>query len=114
MDQLAYEEATELYERALEVLELQDEPDERRRLKLALAMGGAEASAAQVSDARRAFGKAAESARSLGDADGLVGAAIGIAMMSEAGQDRRAADRPDRRGPSRRSAQSRAPLAPRC
>ncbi len=86
MEQLAYEEATELYERALEVLELEDEVDERRRLRLALAMGGAEASAAQISDARKAFGRAAESARALGDADGLVGAAIGIAMLSEAGR----------------------------
>ena len=86
MGQLAYEEASELYERALEVLELEDEPDERRRLSLSLAMGGAEASAAQISAARRAFGQAAESARALGDADGLVGAAIGIAMLSEAGK----------------------------
>ena len=86
MEQLAYEEASELYERALEVLELEDEPDERRRLSLSLAMGGAEASAAQISAARRAFGQAAESARALGDADGLVGAAIGIAMLSEAGK----------------------------
>lgn len=85
MEQLAYEEATELYERALEVLELGDDPDERRRLRLALAMGGAEASAAKVADARRAFGMAAQSARGLGDADGLVGAAIGIAMLSDAG-----------------------------
>ena len=85
MEQLAYEEASELYGRALEVLELHDHPDERRRLALALALGGAEASASRVSDARRAFGKAAESARALADADGLVGAAIGIAMMGEAG-----------------------------
>ena len=85
MDQLAYEEATELYERALEVLELEDDPDERRRLRLALALGGAEARAAQVADARKAFGRAAESARALGDADGLTGAAIGIAILSEAG-----------------------------
>jgi class 3 adenylate cyclase len=85
MEQLAYEEASEFYERALEVLELSDEPDERRRLALALAMGGAEACASQVSDARAAFGRAAESARALGDAGGLVGAAIGIAMLSEAG-----------------------------
>ncbi len=85
MEQLAYEEAAELYERALEVLELSPEPDERTRLGIALAMGGAEAGASRVSDARRAFGRAAESARTLGDSDGLVGAAIGIAMLTEAG-----------------------------
>ena len=77
---------SDLYERALEVLELQDEPDERRRAAAwLLALGGAEASAARVADAREAFERAAESARALGDADGLVGAAIGIAMLSEAG-----------------------------
>ena len=75
----------DLYERALEVLELKDEPDERRRAELALVLGGAEASAARISDARKAFGRAAESPRALGDADGLVGAAIGIAMLGEAG-----------------------------
>lgn len=90
MEQLAYEEAAETYERAVEVLELSDEPDQRRRLRLSLALGGAEARAAQVADARRAFGQAAECARALGDADGLVGAAIGIALLSEAGKvDRR-------------------------
>jgi class 3 adenylate cyclase len=86
MGQLAYEEAAEMYEGALEVLSLDEAPDERRRLALALALGGAEASAARVSDARRAFGLAAESARALGDADGLVGAAMGIAMLTTAGR----------------------------
>jgi class 3 adenylate cyclase len=90
MEQLAYEEASEIYERALEVLDLAPEPDQRRRMGIALALGGAEASAAQVADGRRAFGQAAECARALGDADGLVGAAIGIAMLSDAGNvDRR-------------------------
>jgi class 3 adenylate cyclase len=39
-----------------------------------------------VADAREAFERAAESARSLDDTDSLVGAAIGIAMMSDAGR----------------------------
>ena len=86
MEQLAYEDAVDVYERALEVMDLMDEPDEARRCKLLLALGGAEASAARFADARRAFGRAAESARSLGRADYLVGAAIGIAMLSEAGK----------------------------
>ncbi len=93
MEQLAYEDAAEVYGRALEVLELTDRPDEARRCTLLLALGGAEAGAARVSDARRAFGAAAEAARQLGDADSLVGAAIGIAMLSEAGNvDRRLVD----------------------
>ena len=90
MEQLAYEDAVEVYERALEVMDLMDDPDEDRRAKMLLALGGAEASAARFADARRAFGRAAEAARSLGRSDYLVGAAIGIAMLSEAGNvDRR-------------------------
>ncbi len=86
MEQLAYEDAVDVYGRALEVLELMDEPDEALRCSLLLALGGAEAKSARVADARDAFESAADSARRLDDADSLVGAAIGIAMMSAAGQ----------------------------
>jgi class 3 adenylate cyclase len=86
MEQLAYEDATDVYERALEVLELTDEPDEALRCRLLLALGGAEAKSARVADARQAFERAADAARALDDADSLVGAAMGIAMMSEAGR----------------------------
>jgi class 3 adenylate cyclase/tetratricopeptide (TPR) repeat protein len=86
MEQLAYEDAVDVYGRALEVLELMDEPDEALRCQLLLALGGAEAKSARVADAREAFEGAAESARRLDDTDGLVGAAIGIAMMSDAGR----------------------------
>ena len=93
MEQLAYEDASEVYGRALEVLDLTEDPDEAHRCRLQLALGGAEASASQVADARRAFGAAAESARRLGDTDSLVGATIGIAILSEAGNvDRRLVD----------------------
>jgi len=85
MEQLAYEDAIEVYGRALEALDLTGEADEAQRCRLLLALGGAEACASRVADARRAFGGAAEAARKLGDADSLVGAAIGIAMMGEAG-----------------------------
>jgi class 3 adenylate cyclase len=86
MEQLAYEDAVDVYGRALEVLELIDEPDESLRCALLLSLGGAEAKSARVADAREAFEKAADSARSLDDTDSLVGAAIGIAMMSDAGR----------------------------
>ena len=86
MEQLAYEDAVDVYGRALEVLELMDEPDEALRCSLLLALGGAEAKSARVTDAREAFERAAESARRLDDDDSLVGAAIGIAMMSDAGR----------------------------
>ncbi len=86
MEQLAYEDAVDVYGRALEVLELMDEPDESLRCALLLSLGGAEAKSARVADAREAFEKAADSARRLDDTDSLVGAAIGIAMMSDAGR----------------------------
>ena len=59
------------YERALEALELSDEPDEAR-CGLLLALGGPEAKAARVADARAAFERAAASARPRRP-DGLVG-----------------------------------------
>ncbi len=86
MEQLAYEDAVDVYGRALEVLELMDDPDEALRCSLLLALGGAEMKSARVADARDAFERAAESARRLDDTDSLVGAAIGIAMMSDAGR----------------------------
>jgi class 3 adenylate cyclase len=86
MEQLAYEDAVDVYGRALEVLELMDDPDEALRCRLLLALGGAEAKSARVADAREAFELAADSARGLDDTDSLVGAAIGIAMLSDAGR----------------------------
>ena len=73
MEQLAYEDAVDVYGRALEVLELMDEPDEALRCSLLLSLGGAEAKSARVADAREAFERAAESARRLDDTDSLVG-----------------------------------------
>src|SRR5918995_2634319 len=86
IEQLAYEDAVDVYSRALEVLELMDDPDERLRCSLLLALGGAEAKSARVADAREAFERAADSARRLDDTDSLIGAAIGIAMISDAGR----------------------------
>jgi eukaryotic-like serine/threonine-protein kinase len=86
MDQLAYEDAVDVYGQALEVLELMEEPDEALRCRLLLSLGGAEAKSARVADARAAFERAADSARRLDDNDSLVGAAIGIALMSDAGR----------------------------
>src|SRR3954467_11666780 len=86
MEQLAYEDAVDVYGRALEVLELMDDPDEALHCSLLLSLGGAEAKSARVADARDAFERAAESARRLDDTDSLVGAAIGIAMLSDAGR----------------------------
>ncbi len=86
MGQLAYEESAELYERALEVLELSDEPDETLRCRLLLCLGGAQTGSARFGNASDAFQRAAESARATGDTDKLVGAAIGLSVLSEAGK----------------------------
>ena len=43
MEQLAYEDAVDVYGRALEVLELMDDPDEALHCSLLLSLGGAEA-----------------------------------------------------------------------
>jgi eukaryotic-like serine/threonine-protein kinase len=86
MEQLAYEDAVDVYGRALEVLDLMDDPDEELRCRLLLALGGAEAKSARVADAREAFERAAEAARRLDDTDSLVGATIGSAMLSDAGR----------------------------
>ena len=86
MGQLAYEEAAELYERALEALELSDEPDEALRCRLLLSLGGAQTGAARFARASDAYRRAAESARATGDTDKLVGAAIGLSVLSEAGK----------------------------
>jgi class 3 adenylate cyclase len=85
MGQLAYEEAAELYERALEVLELSDQPDEARRCALLLSLGRAHTAAARFAEARGAYERAAASARALGDTDSLVDATIGISILTEAG-----------------------------
>jgi class 3 adenylate cyclase len=86
MGQLAYEESAEVYDRALEVLELSDEPDENLRCRLLLCLGGAHTGASRFADASDAFHRAAESARALGNTDRLVGAAIGLSVLSEAGK----------------------------
>ena len=131
MEQLAYEDAVDVYERALEVMELIDEPDEARRTRLLLALGGAEASAARFADARKAFGGAADSARTHGrrrrpgrrgdrDRDAEHGRqgrrAAGRADRRGAGGDRPRADRRPRApcsAPSRRSSTGSTPRASR-
>ncbi len=86
MEKLAYEDAAELYGRVLEALELSGEPDQARRCALLLALGGAQMSAGNFADSRAAFLGAAEIARSIGNADSLTGAALGVALLSEAGR----------------------------
>jgi tetratricopeptide (TPR) repeat protein len=74
---LAYEDAAQLYERALRALELTGS-DGARRCDLLLALGGAYARAGSVQPARWAFRRAADHARRLHSPERLAQAAIGF------------------------------------
>jgi predicted ATPase len=77
MKLLAYEEAVSHYARALQVLERQT-PDERRRGELLLWLGDALWRAGESARARDSFIQAAQAAQSLGAADMLARAALGL------------------------------------
>jgi predicted ATPase len=74
---LAYEDAAQLYERALHALELTG-GNGARRCDLLLALGGAYARAGSVQPARAAFRRAARCARRLRSAERLAQAALGF------------------------------------
>ena len=59
----AHEEAARSYDLALQALELEDSPDERRRATLLLALGDAQHHAGNISDARAALAQVADIAR---------------------------------------------------
>ena len=82
--QLGHEEAAELYERALDVLEL-CAPDPKRTVELQIALGEAQMRAGKLAEARETFDRAADGARELGSTELLVGAAFGLAATSEVG-----------------------------
>jgi class 3 adenylate cyclase len=82
--QLGHEEAAELYERALETLEL-CERDEHRQCELLVALGDAQNRAGKLGEARKTFDRAAAAATQLDSTELLVRAATGIAYASEVG-----------------------------
>ena len=75
---LAYEEAAGHYERALQVLELQETADPAARCDLLLALGGARMGAGEVAQARKTFLHAAEIARRARLPERLASAALGL------------------------------------
>ena len=87
--QLGYEEAVELYERALETLEL-CERDEERSCRLLVVLGEVQTRAGKLAEARGTLDRAADAALALGSTEMLVRAAFGLAYVSEVG------DRDDR------------------
>jgi class 3 adenylate cyclase len=83
--QLAHEDAAGLYGKALEVLDL-CEDDPPRRLRLLLARGDAETRAGHFGGAaRQTLLEAAAAARTLDDSEALARAALGVSVLSEAG-----------------------------
>ena len=81
---LGHEEAAELYERALETLELCDR-DERREAELLLALGEAQTKAGKMTEARGTLDRAADASLELDATDLLVRSGIGLAYVGEVG-----------------------------
>ncbi len=78
---LAYDDAIAHYERALAALALEP-PDDRRRMEVFLALGEAAWRAGRNPRAREAFAQAVRSARTLGDRQAHVRAALRFAHVS--------------------------------
>jgi class 3 adenylate cyclase/tetratricopeptide (TPR) repeat protein len=75
---LAYEEATNHYERALQTLELMEPVDEAQRCELLLAMGDAQMKAGDTSTATDTFLTAVDLSRTLKDPQLLARSAVGL------------------------------------
>jgi eukaryotic-like serine/threonine-protein kinase len=74
----AYEEAAGHFERALQVLGLQEQPDVARRCELLIALGTARSRAGATGPARETFMRAAALARRIPSASRLARAALGL------------------------------------
>ncbi len=83
---LAYEDAVLHYQRALQVIELKEEPDEEKRIELLLALGAAQARAGEAGRARETFFEAADLARRIGAAELRAQAALGFGGNLEASE----------------------------
>jgi DNA-binding SARP family transcriptional activator len=75
---LGYEEAAAHYERGLEAITVNGQPQWQRRCELLLALGEARWGEGELDKARQACGQAAELAEKLGDATALAHAALGF------------------------------------
>ena len=75
---LAWEEAAELFERALAALELAERPGPQQRCELLLAVGEARMAASDVPAARTAYAQAGELARRIGSPEALAQAGLGL------------------------------------
>jgi DNA-binding CsgD family transcriptional regulator len=78
LEVLAWEDAAELFERALAALELAGRPGPQQRCELLLAVGEARMAASDVPAARTAYQQAGELARRIGSAEALARAGLGL------------------------------------
>jgi predicted ATPase len=80
LDLLAWEEAAELFGRALAALELDERPDPQQRCELLLALGEAKMAASEMPAARAAYQQAAQLARQTGQPEALARAGLGLGV----------------------------------
>jgi tetratricopeptide (TPR) repeat protein len=85
LEVLAWEEAADLFERALAALELAERPDPQQRCQLLLALGEARMAAGDVAAARVAYQQAGEVASRIGAAELLARAALGLGVEFTSG-----------------------------
>jgi predicted ATPase/DNA-binding CsgD family transcriptional regulator len=85
LEVLAWEEAADLFERALAALELAERPDQQQRCQLLLALGEASMAAGDVAAARAAYQQAGEVARRIGAAELLARAGLGLGVEFTSG-----------------------------
>ena len=78
LEVLAWEDAAELFERALAALELAERPGPQQRCELLLAVGEARMAASDVPAARTAYQQAGELARRIGSPEALARAGLGL------------------------------------
>ena len=85
MEVLAWEDAAELFERALAALDLAERPGPQQRCELLLAVGEARMAAGDVPAARTAYQQAGELARRIGSPEALARAGLGLGLEFTSG-----------------------------
>jgi tetratricopeptide (TPR) repeat protein len=85
LELLAWEDAAGLFERALAALELAEQPDQRQRCELLLALGEARMAASVVPGARAAYRQAGELARRIGAPEAVARAGLGLGVEFTSG-----------------------------
>jgi class 3 adenylate cyclase len=83
---MAFEEAAELYGKALQALEMRSPTATRRHVELLVALGMAQTRATDGPRARRTFARAADAARDLGEPDLFAASVLGLSTWIEIGK----------------------------